>query len=151
MPDTYVDVANGEDLLVQIGDGASPGPETFAHDCMLNGDRAISMTASTITNTVPRCDDPKAPSKTMRVVDALDTTITSGGKMNAATVAFWLAWWKSGLPKNIRMKHAKTGSWQVAAPYLLTSFGVNGVPKTNADVSVTLEQADAPVVSVVAA
>lgn len=144
---SFIDVANGENILVQIGDGATP--EVFAHDCLLNGDRAIALTASTVTNVVPRCDDPTAPAKTVRSVDATDSNISSGGKMHASSVKSWMDWLKSGAPKNVRVKNNTTGSWQVAGSYLLTSFNVNGTPKTNAEVTVTLEQADDFTVSTV--
>ena len=142
---SFVAVANGENILVQIGDGASP--EVFAHDCLINGDRGINLTASTITNTVPDCTDPTLPSKTMRSVDAVDTSVSGAGKMHATSVKTWMDWLISGDPKNIRVKNNTTGSWQVAGSYLLTAFSVNGTPKTNAEVSITLEQADAPTVS----
>ena len=44
MPDNYVEVVSGESILVQIGDGADP--EVFAHDCLINGSRALNMTAN---------------------------------------------------------------------------------------------------------
>lgn len=141
----YVGVANGENILVQIGNGASP--EVFAHDCMINGDRGVSLSASTVTNTVPDCTDPTLPSKTMRKVDAIDSSISGAGKMHATSVKTWMDWLVSGLPKNIRVKNNTSGSWQLAGSYVLTSLSVNGTPKTNAEVSVTLEQADAPTVS----
>ena len=144
---SFVDVANGELILVQVGDGESP--EVFAHDCLINGDRSIAMSASTVTNEVPRCDDPSAPSKTMRAVVATDSSISGSGKMHSSSVKTWQDWLLSGEPKNIRVKHNETGKWQVAGSYVLTSFQVNGTPKTNAEVSVTLEQADAVATSVV--
>lgn len=144
---SYIDVANGENILVQIGDGATP--EVFAHDCLINGDRAIAMTASTITNVVPNCTDPTAPSKTMRAVDATDSSISGGGKMHASSVKAWMDWHKAGTPKNVRVKNNTSGSWQVAGSYLLTSFNVNGTPKTSAEVTITLEQADDYTVSAV--
>lgn len=144
---SFVDVANGELILVQIGDGETV--EAFAHDCLINGDRGVSLTASTITNTVPNCTDPSGPSKTQRSVDSVDSQITGSGKMHSSSVKTWMDWLLSGEPKNIRVKHNATGKWQLAGSYLLTSFQVNGTPKNNAEVSVTLEQADVPVTSTV--
>lgn len=139
----YIDVANGELILVQTGDAASP--EVFAHDCLINAERGINLTASTVTNEVPNCTDPSLPAKTMRSVGAIDSSLSGAGKMHASSVKTWMDWLVSGQPKNIRTKVA--GKWQVAGSYLLTSFQVNGTPKTNAEVSVTLEQADIPTVS----
>ncbi len=144
---SYVDVANGEHILVQIGDGESP--EVFAHDCLINAERGITLSASTVTNEVPRCDDLSAPAKTVRAVQAIDSSISGSGKMHSSSLKTWMDWLLSGEPKNIRVKHNLAGKWQVAGSYLLTSLQVTGTPKTNAEVSVTLEQADAPVTSVV--
>ncbi len=145
---SFVDVAPGEEILVQIGDGEDP--EVFAHDCLMNATRGISFSASTVTNIVPRCDDPSAPAKTMRAVEAIDSSIPFDGKMHSSSTKVWMDRMLAGLPINVRVKHNQTGKWQVAGSYLLTAFTVNGVPKTNADVSGTLEQADLPVVSTVA-
>lgn len=144
---SFVDVANGELILVQIGDGESP--ETFAHDCLINADRSISLSANMITNVVPRCDDPSAPAKTMRAVESTDSSIGGGGKMHSSSVKTWMDWLLSGEPKNVRVKHNETGKWQLAGSYLLETFQVNGTPKTNAEVTVNLVQADTPTTSVV--
>lgn len=140
---SYTDVRNGELILVQIGDGASP--EVFAHDCLINAERGLNLTASTVTNEVANCTDPSAPSKTMRTVSAIDSSISGSGKMHASSVKTWQDRLVAGEAFNVRVKIA--GSWQVAAPYVLTSFQVNGTPHTNAEVTVSLEQADAPTVS----
>lgn len=145
---SFVDVANGELILVQIGDGEEA--ETFAHDCLINGDRNLSLSANMVTNVVPRCDDPSAPSKTMRAVESTDSSIGGGGKMHSSSVKFWMDWLLSGQPKNIRYKHNAVGKWQLAGSYLLETFQVNGTPKTNAEVTVNLVQADQPTTGVVA-
>lgn len=144
---SFVDVANGELILVQIGDGESP--ETFAHDCLINNDRNITISAQTVTNTVPRCDNPSAPDKTMRAVASVDSSIGGGGKMHSSSVKVWQDWALSGQPKNIRVKHNEAGKWQVAGSYILETITVNGTPKTNAEVTVALVQADEITTSVV--
>lgn len=144
---SFVDVANGELILVQIGDGESP--EVFAHDCLINSERGISLSASTVTNEVARCDDPSAPSKTTRAVQATDSSISGAGKMHSSSVKEFMDWLLSGRPKNIRVKHNAVGKWQVAGSYLLTAFQVTGAVKTNAEVTLTLEQADQIATSVV--
>ena len=146
---SFVDVANGETILVQIGDGEDP--EVFAHDCLINAERGITLTANAISQMVPRCDDPSLPAKTVRSIESTDSSVSGGGKMHASSVKTWMDWLKSGLPKNIRTKHNETGSWQVAGSYLLTSFAVTGTPKNHAEVQVTLEQADDPTISAVSA
>ena len=146
---SFVDVANGETILVQVGDGEDP--EVFAHDCLINAERGITLTANTIAQVVPNCTNPSAPGKTVRSVESIDSTISGGGKMHSSSVKTWMDWLNSGLPKNIRVKHNVTGSWQVAGSYLLTSFSANGTPKNHSECQVTLEQADAPTISAVSA
>jgi len=138
MVDTYVDVVDGEKILVQLGDGGSP--ETFAHDCMINAERGFTRTASTITKSVPNCTDPSKPDKTTRVPDSTDSTIAGQGKVHSASVLAWLG--RVGKITNVRVRQA--GVWRVAGPYIVTSFAVTGTARNHATASIAMEQADEP-------
>lgn len=144
---SYVDAGNGETILVQIGDGATP--EVFAHDCLINAERSISITANMVTNTIPNCTDPSLPAKTVRAVESTDSSISGSGVMHSSSVKTWQDWALSGLPKNVRVKHNVAGKWQVAGSYLAESVVVTGTPKNSANVSVNLVQADLPTTSTV--
>lgn len=141
MTDTYVDTLSGENILVQIGDGATP--ETFAHDCMINGSRSLSMTASTKDQAIPNCTDPSAPDKTVRTVDAKDSQISGEGKLHNSSTLAWLN--RVGTAVNVRVRSA--GIWRVSGSYILTQFDLTGPVREFATASVTLVQADAPTIA----
>ena len=141
MPDNYVEVVSGESILVQIGDGADP--EVFAHDCLINGSRALNMTANVTEQTVPNCTDPSKPDKTVRRVDNTDSTISGEGKLHSSSTLTWLN--RVGQTVNVRARQA--GVWQVAGAYILSEFSITGQAREYATASVTLVQADAPTIS----
>lgn len=138
MSDVFVSVVSGEEILVQIGDGASP--EVFAHDCMINGSRSFSRTASTTDQQVPNCTDPSKPPKTVRRVDSTDSTISGEGLLHSDSVLDWLN--RVGTTFNARVR--KAGVFQVAAPYILTEFTLTGQAREYATASITMVQADEP-------
>lgn len=141
MTDTHVEVVSGEKILVQIGDGQDP--EVFAHDCMINAERGINLTASTRVLTVPNCTDPSKPDKTTRVVDATDSTISGAGKLHSGSTLEWMQ--RRGKTINIRVRQA--GVWRVAGAYILSAFNITGAARDYATASITLEQADEPTIA----
>lgn len=141
MPDTYVSTVSGEEILVQIGDGASP--ELFAHDCMINGSRSFNMSASTKDQTIPNCTDPSKPDKTVRTVEAEDSTISGEGKVHKTSLKTWLD--RVGTTFNVRVLVA--GAFQAAGLYILTEFSLTGTAREYATASVTLVQADKPTIT----
>lgn len=141
MTDTYVDTLSGELILVQIGDGASP--EVFTHDCMINGSRSLSLTASTRDQTIPNCTNPSAPDKTVRDVDALDSQISGEGKLHNSSALVWMQ--RRGTVVNVRVRAA--GVWKVEGPYILTQFEITGQAREFSTANVTLVQADAPTIA----
>lgn len=141
MTDTFVHVVSGEEILIQIGNGASP--EVFAHDCMINASRSISLTATTRDQTIPNCSDPSKPDKTVRSVDALDSQISGDGKLHKTSVKAWAD--RRGQVVNVRGRIA--GALRVAGPYILTEFTITGTAREFATASVTLVQADQPTIS----
>ena len=138
MSDVFVSVVSGEEILVMIGDGASP--EVFAHDCMINGSRSFNRTATTTDQQIPNCTDPSKPPKTMRRTDSTDSTISGEGLLHSTSVLAWLN--RVGQVVNCRVRRA--GSFQVTGPYILTEFSLTGNAREYATASVTLVQADEP-------
>lgn len=141
MPDAYVDVVSGEEILIQIGDGADP--EVFAHDCMINASRSITLSASTRDQTIPNCTDPSKPDQTVRSVDALDSQISGDGKLHKASVKAWAD--RRGQIVNVRGRIA--GALRVAGPYILTEFAITGTAREFATAQITLVQAENPTIS----
>lgn len=140
MSDTYVNPVSGELILVQIGDGEDP--EVFAHDCQINAERGVNVTATTRQLSVPNCTDPSKPDKTVRIVDALDSVISGQGKLHSDSALEWMQ--RVGKTINIRVRVA--GVWRISGKYILTAFNVTGAARDHATASITLEQADAPVI-----
>lgn len=136
---TPVKAMNGEQLLVQIGDGGSP--ETFVHDCLINTDRGIQFQSNTTDSLVPFCDEPESPGWLERSKDGLNATISGAGMLHTTSVKDWFLWYKSDDTKTVRVRVNVTGAngggwWQ--GEFLLTEFQVTGQRKEKATVSVTL-------------
>lgn len=145
----YVSSLAGENLLVQIGDGGTP-TETFAHDCLLNGQRALETSVEMAVSRVPNCTDPALPDKTIRRAKAVDHKITFSGMLHATSAKAWQDWADSGVAKNVRFKQnvsGANGGWQMAGSWLLENFTVTGEPHEEQTVQGTLVQADAQTVT----
>jgi hypothetical protein len=137
---TPVDVLNGEQLLVQIGDGASP--EEFVADCLINTDRGIQFSTDTTEDVIPYCDEPDTPGWKTITKDGLQATINGSGKLHTTSVSEWFTWMASDDAKNCRVilngvALAKGGGYWAGA-FKLTAFEVSGQRKQNAECSVTL-------------
>jgi predicted secreted protein len=135
-----VKTLNGEKLLVQIGDGASPS-ETFTHDCLINTERGIAFSADTQEFVVPDCLAPEDPAWKEVTKDGLSASINGAGMLHTSSVETWFNWFKSSDTKNVRVKVDVAGAdgggyWQGA--FHLTSFEITGNRKEKSTVSVTL-------------
>lgn len=137
---------NGRQLLVQIGDGASP--ETFAHDCLINTERGIQFASETNRETIPDCDDPDAPGWSVMNKGGLSATITGAGRLHTPSVKEWFEWYDSDDAKNVRVLlngvSLADGGGHWAGTFKLTAFEVTGPEIGRTAVSVTLES-DGPV------
>lgn len=138
MPDTYVNAVSGEEILVQIGDDADP--QVFAHDCMINTDRSINLTATTSDQQIPNCTDPSKPPKTVRRVDATDSTISGAGLLHKDSALVWA----QRVGKTISIRGRIAGALRVAGLYILTEFAITGTARQYSTASITLVQADQP-------
>lgn len=140
-----VKAMNGTSLLVQIGDGnVSPGPEVFAHDCLINTERGIQFGSETNRQVIPDCDgDPDTPAWSVVNKDGLSATITGSGMLHTASVKDWDAWFNSDDGKNVRVLlngvSLANGGGHWAGSFKLTGWEVTGTRNEKATVSVTLE------------
>jgi len=139
-PEDFVDVVSGEQILVQIGDGADP--EVFAHDCLINTGRSINLTANVTEQSIPNCLDPSQPDKVVRRVDSTDSNIAGDGKLHSSSTLPWMQ--RVGKTVNIRARQA--GVWRIAGAYIVSEFSLTGSAREYATANVTLVQADAPVI-----
>lgn len=139
-PEDYVEVVEGEKILVQIGNGADP--EEFEHDCLINTSRSINLSANVTEQTIPNCKNPSEPDKVVRRVDSTDSTITGEGKVHRSSQLKWMQ--LVGKTVNVRARQA--GVWRIAGPYIVQQFQVTGQNRQYATANVNLVQADAPVI-----
>lgn len=134
-----VKTLNGEKLLVQIGDGASP--EVFTYDCLINTERGIEFSSDMQEFVVPDCLDPEAPAWKETVKDGLSAAISGAGMLHTSSVETWFNWFKSKDTKNVRVKVDVAGAdgggyWQGA--FHLSNFGITGNRKEKSTASVSL-------------
>lgn len=129
---------DGTKLLVQIE--TSPG--VFAHDCLINASRGLSLSASGNDVNVPDCDDPNLPSWREKVIDSLSATISGGGLLHSTSYEAWFNWITGGASKNVRFRidaTAVNGGGYVAGAFKLTGLELTGERGDKSQVSVTLE------------
>lgn len=122
-----IDIPSGAQLLVQIGDGATP--EVFSTKCMINTSRGINWSSQVTQTPVVDCDNPEEPAWLDTDVDGLGCTITGAGRHNVGDEDFFDAWFISGDSKNVRFKINKTGGsyWQGA--FKLTEWGLSAADR----------------------
>lgn len=124
----------GSQLLIKIGDGASP--ELFAHPCLINTDRGIQFTSQAGDVIVPDCDNPDDPAWLEHVKDGLSVTVNGAGTLNLDDVADFDAWFRSPDPKNIQVWLGTAGHWGFAAH--LTEFQITGTRQQKAQCTLTI-------------
>lgn len=124
---------NGEKLLIQIGDGATP--ETFAHDCLINTERGIQFSADMQEFVIPNCLTPEDPAWKETIKDGLSAAVNGAGMVHTSSLEAWFNWFKSSSTKNVRIKVDAAGAdgggyW--AGAFHLTGFEVTGTRKEKA-------------------
>jgi len=122
-----VGIVAGEQLLIQIGDGASP--EEFVHSCLINTSRGVTFTSNLTETEVRNCTDPSLPAKIVRKVKSIDFKPEGAGKTDATSVWAFIEWWKSGLPKNCKVVQNLTGAlggWTGTGQLILAEFKTEG-------------------------
>lgn len=142
MTATYPGEIDTVQLLIQVGNGASP--EVFAMPCLINTSRSYKKTANVKATEIPRCDDPLQIGKTVRTATSTDSTIAGAGILDQALVKAYND--MVGVTKNIKVQVGSvTGNLVVTGPYILTSFEVLGQNKGEpATVALQWDQADDP-------
>lgn len=129
----------GTKILVKIGDGGSP--ETFTHNCSVNGARSFQLSAQSNDVNVPDCDDPDLMAWIEREKVSLGATVQGAGICNTPDVEFFFNYAKSPDPKNCRIVVDVAGSdggGYFAGEFHCTDFQVDGDRGSKANVSITL-------------
>jgi hypothetical protein len=128
-------------LQILIGDGGSP--EAFTIVCGLTS-KGIQRTAEVNSTVVPDCSDEDAPAWTEKAVNALSWSASGSGVWAAENHGVFLNWWKSGLTKNIKVRHvnAAPGTPEYEeGQALLTNIGntVERGGKIQAEISIEMD------------
>ncbi len=151
-PPMPVKSMNGTQLLVQIGNGATP--EVFAADCLINTQRGITFSSDTNEDINPDCNNPDDPAWKEVTKDGLSGQIQGAGRVHTPSVKEWWEWFISKDTKNCRVLLNNVtlanggGYWE--GSFHLTQFEVTGERNQKAQVSVTL-MSSGPIVWVDAA
>lgn len=124
----------GTQLLIKIGDGASP--EVFTHPCLINGERGIQFQSDTNQVIIPDCANPDDPAWKQVTKDGFSATISGAGVLDTASIADFDAWFQSDDAKNVRVYVNAVGYWSGA--FKLTEWSITGARGDKAQVSVTL-------------
>lgn len=135
-----VKTMNGTQLLIQIGDGASP--ETFSQDCLINTERGIAFQVDTNEFVVPDCTNPDDPAWKEVTKDGLSGQITGSGMLHTPSVKSFFAWLASKDTKNGRVLLngvlLANGGGYWAGAWHLTAFEVTGNRNEKSTCSITL-------------
>jgi predicted secreted protein len=134
----YITPVLGEQLLIQIGNGASP--EVFTAPNLINTTRGISFSTSTESDELIDLANQSAPAQTIRRVKSTDVKIDGAGMIHKADVYEWIDWANGGNIKNVKVTD---GSWVGTGPFVLTSFQISGERRKSSECQITLEQAGA--------
>jgi predicted secreted protein len=135
-------VINGDQILILIGDGASP--EVFAHPCLINTDRGFTLASSATQEVVPDCDDPAAPAWVFTEIDGLNAAITGSGVHDVSSTEEYFDWYTSGASKNVKVKQNRVGGSTFTGAFKLTEYSFTGTRKSKATGSISLVS-DGPV------
>lgn len=138
MPATYVAVAAGEQLLIEI-ETATAG--TYAAPALINAARALNMSAAATATDIPRTDNPSAPAMVARAVTNTDWKVSGGGVLNTGDDLIYANWLASGLPKNVRVSNATTGGLVLVGPGVLTAFSITGDRGKKQDCTLSIDSA----------
>ncbi|MFC0243674.1 phage tail tube protein [Rhodopseudomonas telluris] len=114
-------VLKGTQLLLKVGDGASP--EVFAEPCGLTT-KSFDRSAATSTNLIPDCADPEAPAWESTDVSALSCTFSGSGLMARESFDIWNDWFESAEGKNMQIWLGTMGHFN--GNFVLTSFKLSG-------------------------
>lgn len=138
-----VGIIAGEQLLIKFGDGLDP--EGFAHSCLINTKRGISFKSNTTETEVRSCTDPSKPARIVRKVKSIDFAVDGAGKTDATSVWAFIAWWKSGLPKNAQIVQnvaGAAGGWTGTGKLILGDFKTEGDAGDYQDFTASFSPAD---------
>jgi hypothetical protein len=131
-----IDPLFGQQLVIQVGNGAQP--EVFTMPSLINSSRGLSISTAVESDELIDLADQSAPAEMVRRVKSTDIKVDGAGMVHKPDVIKYLQWAKSGLPRNVKVTD---GTWTLTGPMVLTSFQISGERLKSAESQMTLEQA----------
>ena len=139
---SYIQTAYVHQYVFSVGDGATP-TEVFTRLGVINTNQSFTATSETETTKVKDIDDFTKPAKTLRKVTSLDYKVEGSGLVHKPAMLALYTWQASGAAKNCKFSLPGTGGIVHSGPFVITSLSVQGDFDSAAEVSITLEAADA--------
>lgn len=136
----YVKGVRGVQMLLKVGDGASP--ETFAHYCSINAEREFALEANVNENVTIDCDNPDNPGWVDREVESKSGQVTGAGLLNGPDYAEFFEWFDSCETRNVQIVlnvSAANGGGEAEGAFLLTNLTKTGNRGEKVQVSITLQ------------
>lgn len=132
----------GEQLLIQVGNGASP--EVYSAPALINTTRGITWSTSTESEELIDLADQSATAITARYAKATDWKIDGAGMVSKADLKEYLLWAATPKARSIKVTDAATGaSWTMTGSAILTQLQVSGERRKASTVQISLESAGA--------
>jgi predicted secreted protein len=119
--------APGEQLLIQLGNGATP--EVFTATCTINTTRTLDITAIASVTELADCVTPSNPAITYRQIKSYDLKFSGSGIADAPSILAIIQWLQSGAQKNVKIILNRTGAnggFTITLPMVMTSFQIAG-------------------------
>lgn len=119
--------ARGVELLLKVGNGASP--EVYTAFCSINAARGISFTSSLNEFNIPDCTDPDLIAWVAREKASLSIAVTGAGILNTPDVDDFFNWFKSETSKSCQIVvdvTAALGGQVFTGDFHLSEFSITG-------------------------
>lgn len=126
----------GQQLVIQVGDGASP--EVFSAPSLINTTRGLTISTAVESDELVDLADQGAPAQMVRRVKSTDIKIDGAGMVHKPDVLKYMQWTKSGAVKNVKVTD---GNWVLTGPVILSSFQITGERLKSSECQMTFEQA----------
>jgi hypothetical protein len=130
-------------VLIAIGDGASP--EVFAHPCLINGSKALTIEANFSEDVIPDCDNPANPANVVMNADSVRLTCSGAGKLHRNDAKTYADWAAGATTKNAKIRVGAadaSGSFEITCSLVCTSFAVNTERPNTAEADVSFAASD---------
>jgi hypothetical protein len=154
MPDQYVLPVAGEQIILQIGNGATP--EVFSATCTINTTRGFTGTSKFSTTELADCTNPSNPAQTVRKIQSTDLSFDGAGVTDAPSILPLFQWGGLGQGNantgNSAAKNCKiiaggsgaNGGFTISVALVMESIAVNGARGDEATFTGKWSQAAAP-------